>query len=89
MKIKFLMITILLNIVILLILTSCSSGDDIEAAGYIKDKGVKEALIRKKQDYYKANKPKLKKKIDYCRSALEKERESVDCLAARRLVNYI
>ncbi|SMG66828.1 secreted protein, partial [methanotrophic bacterial endosymbiont of Bathymodiolus sp.] len=58
MKINILLVPCLVS----LFLVSCSQ-DEIEATNYVRDEATLEALISKKQKYYRANNAELKKKF--------------------------
>jgi|GEM_PF-6915770 hypothetical protein len=79
MKINILLVPCLVS----LFLVSCSQ-DEIEATNYVRDEATLEALISKKQKYYRANNAELKKKFSECRNASKDERNSVECVAAAR-----
>ena len=68
-----------------IVLSGCDNAEDIEAAVYIKDEAVKEALIEKQSDYYQNHQEELKVKIDECRALPRQDRKSSpDCKAASR-----
>ena len=68
-----------------LVLTACDNKEDLEAAVYIRDQTVKEALVEKQTDYYKNHQDELKNKIDECRKLPRQDRRSSsDCKAASR-----
>ena len=74
----------ILNLTLLIVL-GCGTKEEREAATYIKDKAVEEALIQKQSDFYQKHQDQLVVKINQCNNLTQEAwKASKDCKSASR-----